>query len=101
MLIPYLSTWLVGALDGYSLTHCVSPSLAAGTITLSTVLTILSSGAEGMEIVQKRPLANGLGLACVFSAVFGLGTLVGSAIRLVVDEVALEKDEPKEDRRDL
>jgi len=97
MLIPYLSTWLVGALDGYSPTHCVSPSLAAGTISLSTVLTILSSGSEGMEIFDRRPIAIGVGLTCVFGVVFGLGALVGSAIRLVVDEVALEKDEPKED----
>jgi len=100
MLIPYVSTWLVGALDGYSPTHCVSPSLAAGTITLSTMLAFVSGGAEAMEILERRPLAIGLGLTCVFGAVFGLGTLVGSAVRLVVDE-ALEKDEPKENRHDL
>jgi aminoglycoside N3'-acetyltransferase len=65
------------------------------------MITFVSGGAEAMEILERRPLAIGLGLTCVFGAVFGLGALVGSAVRLVVDEVAVEKDEPKEDRYDL
>jgi hypothetical protein len=99
MAISMVSAWLMGGLDGYAAKDGGLPSsMVAGTLTVSSTLSLLSISDNLSEYVNKRPLSVMLGTSIFFGSLFYMGYQLGSAIRILKDN---DRDDDLDDLDDL
>jgi len=86
-LLPQLSTWLVGAANGYTnKTGGVPMEVIAGTMIGSSTLAIIKNIESITKVSRSTPGQIGIGVALVFGTIFFVGDQVGRSLRVVKDD---------------